>query len=53
VLTAFLKSLKINFENIYQAKEDQAMHNAIKKGKQSGRATKKEQQDFEAWLKSH
>ena len=52
VLLAFLKSLKINYQKVNAASEDKALANAIEKGKPQGRATKREQAEFETWLKT-
>ena len=52
VLLAFLRSLKISYKRITPAQEDKALLRAMVKGKTMGRATKKQQQDFESWLRS-
>ena len=52
VLLAYLKSLKINYQKVNASTEDKALAEAVDKGKQQGRATTKQQAEFETWLKS-
>ncbi len=52
VLLAFLKSLKMNYTRINQQQEDKALLKAMEKGKSKGRASKKQQHEFESWLKT-
>jgi hypothetical protein len=52
VLLAFLKSLKITYKKITPAQEDKALLRAMTKGKLQGRATQKQQREFETWLRS-
>ena len=51
-LIAFLRKFKMNYTKITREQEDKALLKAMEKGKAKGRATKKEQQEFEGWLKS-
>lgn len=51
-LLAFLKSLKMKYTKVNQDQEDKALLKAIEKGKAKGRATRKEQREFESLIKS-
>ena len=52
VLLAFFRSLGITYQKVTPAQEDKALLRAMTKGKLLGRATKKQQQEFESWLRS-
>ena len=43
---------KVSGIELTQEEEDKAMLTAMEEGKKGGRATKKEQENFEQWLKA-
>lgn len=50
LLLEMARALKFKVSGIELTEEDMAMLTAIEEGKKSGRATKKEQENFEKWI---